>query len=180
MVPANGARSRPPALAVVKRALALAAVWWTLTAGDLRGWWIGVPVVLAATAAGVRLHPPPAAWRLHARGLAGFVPYFVWRSCRGSVDVAWRALHPRLPIAPAFHTLALSLPAEGPSRVFFADAANLLPGTLSAGLAGDALTIHVLNAASPTVRSDLRRLEEKVAAVFGVDLPEAGDERSAG
>ena len=151
------------------RAALFAFLWWVLTEGDSRSWLIGVPVVLAAAAATVALNPS-SRWRLSLAGLAGFVPHFLWRSIVGSVDVAWRAFHPSLPISPALIRYPLGLPADGPARVFFAGVVNLLPGTLSAELHDDSMTIHLLNGESPSAPADLRRLEQKVGALFGLPV----------
>ncbi len=145
-----------------------AGLWWLLTGGEARSWLIGAPVVLAAAAATVAL-APPYSWTLSPRGVAGFLPYFVWRSAVGGFDVALRALSPSLPIAPALERYVLQLPADGPARVFFANTVNLLPGTLSAELDDEAVLVHVLYASSDTAR-ELQRLEGKVAALFGVTL----------
>ena len=169
-LPAPGTRDGNQVLASGLRRTALFAfLWWTLTAADSHSWIIGVPVVLAATAASLALSPP-SRWRISLAGLAGFIPYFTWRSMAGSVDVAWRVLHPRLPISPSFEEYPLRLPAEGPARVFFADIVSLLPGTLSAELRADSMTIHVLNGDSPNASTELQRLELKVGALFGLQL----------
>ena len=124
---------------------------------------------------------PASRWRLSPINLAIFVPYFIWHSMKGSFDVAWRALHPGLPISPSLERFPFRLPAEGPPRVFFASVVNLLPGTLSAELHDDSVTIHLLNGASPGALKQLHRLELRVGALFGLrlraspDLPERTD-----
>jgi multicomponent Na+:H+ antiporter subunit E len=91
----------------------------------------------------------------------------------GSVDVAWRALHPRLPISPSLEEYALHLPSEGPARVFFANIVSLLPGTLSTELRNGSMMIHVLSTEPVDAVTELRRLERKVGALFGLELPAA-------
>lgn len=158
------------------RAALFALLWWMLTEGDARSWLIGVPVVLAAAVAAVTLNPL-SRWRLSLAGLAGFVPHFLWRSIVGSFDVAWRAFHPSLPISPALTRYPLGLPADGPARVFFAGIVNLLPGTLSAEFHDDSMTIHLLTGESPAALADLRRLEQKVGALFGLPFVSSSDSR---
>ena len=158
------------------RAAGFAFVWWMLTGGDLRSWLVGIPVVLAAAAAAATLSPTRRV-RIRPLALGEFVVYFIWRSMVGSFDVAWRALHPRLPISPAVWEYRLRLPEEGPARVFFAGVMNLLPGTLSAELHDRSVTIHLLNGRSRAARADVSRLERRVGAVFGHDVPV---ERSSG
>lgn len=153
-----------------RRALLYAGLWWLLTGGAATSWIVGVPAAIAAAAASVALHPH-SRWRLNPVGLARFIPHFLARSLVGSIDVAWRALHPGLPIAPAVIRYPLALPAGGPSRVFMAGAINLLPGTLCGVLDDDGMDVHVLNGASPSVAADIERLEERVAHLFDLPLP---------
>ena len=158
----------------LSRGALFAFLWWVLTGGDSRSWLIGAPVVLAAAAAAVALNPS-SRWRFSPAGLAGFVPHFLWRSIVGSVDVAWRAFHPSLPISPALTRYPLGLPADGPARVFFAGIVNLLPGTLSAELHDDSMTIHLLNGESPAALAGLQKLEQKVGALFGLQFVSSSD-----
>jgi multicomponent Na+:H+ antiporter subunit E len=53
------------------------------------------------------------------------------------LDVAWRALHPALPIEPQFQRFRLHLP-EGQPRTLMVSVLSLMPGTLSAELEDDA------------------------------------------
>jgi multicomponent Na+:H+ antiporter subunit E len=158
--------------AVVRRVPVFAFLWWILAGGSPASWLLGLPVVLAAAILSVAVSPA-SSWRISVRGLALFLPYFVWRSMVGSVDVAWRALHPGLPISPALARFPLRLDAHSPARVFFADVVSLLPGTLSADLQGGTLLVHVLSATVPEAIEELRRLEARAAAVFGLTLPAA-------
>ncbi|MFN4261545.1 MAG: Na+/H+ antiporter subunit E [Gemmataceae bacterium] len=154
------------------RSAILAVPWWVLTGGEPNSWIIGAPAVLAAAAASVALDTATG-WHVRLAGLLRFVPFFLWRTLIGSIDVAWRALHPRLPIAPELATYSLRLPAEGPARVFFANTVNLLPGTLSAELCAHEVIVHVLTGDVP-IQDKLQPLEEAVAALFGHELASSG------
>lgn len=145
------------------RAVLFALLWWILTDGATDSWSVGVPVVLFATLASVALLPP-FSWSLV--GIVRFVPFFFWRSLYGGVDVARRALHPRLPISPDMYEHRWRLP-PGLPRVFMANAVSLLPGTLSAEMDEECLRIHVLYE-TRTFAEDLSVLEKKVAGVFGL------------
>ena len=92
----------------------------------------------------------------------------VRESLRGGVDVALRALHPRLPLAPALLAYDLRL-APGLARIFMVNVVSLLPGTLSADLSGSGLSVHVLDRNLP-VQHQLQALEQQVAMLFGVSL----------
>lgn len=141
-----------------------ALLWWGLVEGEVRqAHWAAVAVGAGVAASFVLV--PPERSRGRWRGLARFVPYFLWQSVQAGADVAWRALHPRLPIDPGFIEYPLELSGED-ERVFFTDALSLLPGTLGVELRRDSVRIHVLNRAVP-VQDRLRELEEYVAGLFG-------------
>lgn len=161
-------RSWPLIQCGLLRVALFSLLWWVLTGGERSSWLIGVPAVLAASLVTVGLGPLPRS-RVHVLGLARFLPFFIWRTLLGSADVAWRALHPRLPISPSLEIYPLRLPAEGPARVFFANAVNLVPGTLCAELHEQSVTVHVLNGGRRAL-DKLEELEVLVAALFGHEL----------
>jgi len=147
------------------RAALFTLVWWTLTDGAKSSWLVGVPVVLFATLVSVILLPP-FSWSLI--GVVRFIPFFLWRSLCGGIDVARRALHPRLLILPALFDYRWRLP-PGLPRVFMANTVSLLPGTLSAELGEEFLRVHVLDETG-AFAEELRVLEKQVADVFGLKL----------
>ena len=151
------------------RTVLFALMWWILTEGAMDSWLVGVPVVVLAVLASEALLPA-ASWSLS--GIVRFIPFFLWRSLCGGVDVARRALHPRLPISPALIDHQWRLPAGLP-RVFMANTVSLLPGTLSVELNEDTLCIHVLDNNS-AFASELNVVEERVAALFGLALVDHG------
>lgn len=147
------------------RVVILAILWWVLTDGDWRAFLFGGPVIVMIAA--WQFREAAASGRTpHLGTWAGFVVFYIWRSLGGGCDVAWRALHWRLPIDPTVLSYRFSLPADGPARVFFANAVSLLPGTLSASWEGDELHVHIL-ADSKRSRARLRELEDRVAILFG-------------
>ena len=150
---------------VILRALWLALLWWMLTDGAVDSWPIGVPVVLLALYVSVKLMPA-ASWSL--TGIARFVPFFLWHSLRGGVDVAGRALRPQLPISPALIDWPWQLP-PGLPRVLMANTVSLLPGTLSAELNDRFLRVHVLDD-SGSYPAELRAIEARVAGLLGLKV----------
>jgi multicomponent Na+:H+ antiporter subunit E len=82
--------------------------------------------------------------RLRVTALPLYLPGFLWRSLKGGVDVAWRVLHPRLPIAPAFMRHHCRETDET-ARVLFCDAMTLMPGSLGIRLEGYDLDLHLLS-----------------------------------
>ena len=149
----------------VFRTVVFALLWWILTAGAMSSWLVGAPVVLCAVfASGALL--PGVSWSLS--GIIRFVPFFLWRSLYGGVDVARRALHPRLPISPGLLDYRWRLP-PGLPRVFMANTVSLLPGTLSAELDDAYLRVHVLDETG-AFAAELQVVEARVAQLFGLSL----------
>jgi len=154
------------------RAVAFTFMWWMLTAGSVNSWLVGAPVVLVATLISMVLVPP---FSCSVVGSVRFVPFFIWHSLRGGADVAWRAFHPKMPIAPGLVEFPLRLP-PGMSRVFMVNTVSLLPGTLSVELGANRLKVHVLDTRK-NVLSELIRLEQIIAKMFNTSLQDAkGDE----
>ena len=140
-------------------------LWWVLTEGATNSWLVGAPAVLLAVLASEVLLQG-VSWSLP--GAVRFVPFFLWHSLHGGVDVARRALHPRLPISPQLFDYRWRLP-PGLPRVFMANTVSLLPGTLSAELGKEYLRVHVLDQAG-TFASGLAVVESRVARLFGLSL----------
>ena len=154
---------------IVSRGVVFSLIWWSLADGAAPSWWIGVPaVLLALIASAVLLPPAPFIWYEFVR----FVPFFLLRSLLGGADVAWRAFHPGMPIAPDLIAYPLRLP-PGLPRVFMANTVSLLPGTLSAELGENGLTVHVLDKRKDFL-SELEAVEHSVARMFGVALNAPG------
>ncbi|MEN8177828.1 MAG: Na+/H+ antiporter subunit E [Pseudomonadota bacterium] len=150
---------------IISRGLLFSIIWWVLSDGSASSWWIGVPAVLLAVIASIALVPPV---RLAWVGFIRFVPFFFMHSLMGGADVAWRAFHPDLPIAPDLIEYPLRLP-PGLPQVFMANTVSLLPGTLSAELDRGVLQVHVLDRRKDFL-AGLEAVEQSVARVFGVSL----------
>lgn len=148
------------------RTAVLAGIWWIISAASSASWAVGLPVVIIAALLSTRLQAEDEL-RVRMIPLLKFIPFFLFESARGGIDVARRAYSPRLPLAPGFVRYPTRLPA-GPSRTFFACCVSLLPGTLSARIDEHALQLHVLDNTSPLIEQ-LNILEAKVAGIFGTD-----------
>ncbi len=146
-------------------------IWWILTDGNIHSWWIGVPAVVLAVWVSIRLGLPV---QMNGYAILKFIPFFFMRSLLGGIDVARRAYHPMLPIAPAFIEYPLRIP-PGLPRVLMANIASLLPGTLSAGINQDILTVHVLDCRND-IYPELAEVEQHVARIFvmGLQASEGG------
>lgn len=148
------------------RIVPFALLWWLLTLGSFESWGVGVLVVLAATAASLRLQPnglPVSPLRL-----LPFAIFFLKQSIKGGVQVALLALRPRLLLRPATLDIPLRLRHE-PAQVFFGSLIGLMPGTICIGLDGNRLRVHVLDRGM-FAEQEVRAAEAQVARLFRVGL----------
>lgn len=147
------------------RVASFAIAWWAFTEGDWREWEVGAIVVATATAASLYILPLRS-WRWSLRGLMAFTPYFLYQSVLGGFDVAWRALHVRMPLHPKCEQYETRLPAHLP-RVFLVWTISLLPGTASIRLKDKQVTIHVL-IDTEGFQDRMKDLEDRIGRIFGV------------
>ncbi len=162
---ASGLRPRWHQRLVLPGSFAL--LWWAL-AGDRPGsWWLGIPLVAVAT--GLAARETSLVWRISPLALLRFLPFLLWKALTGGADVARRAFDPRLPIDPGFLTLRLRL--SGDAAVLLTSMLSLSPGTLTAELEGDRVTLHVVDRLGP-VEEQVRATEAAVARLLGVSLVE--------
>ena len=140
-------------------------LWWILTDGTASSWWLGAPAVLLATAISARVLPPSTiVWS----AIPEFVIFFLLHSLLGGLDVARRVFQPDMPIAPTLYEYSLRLPAGLP-QVFLANSIGLLPGTLSAELERDVLTVHILDE-NNSFLTEIETLERKIARIFALSI----------
>ncbi len=144
-------------------ALILAAIWLLLSGGAASSWVIGAPAIALASWAASRLRVMGSA-DISPRGFALFVPFFVWESVRGGVDVARRVLSPSPKLVPGFHQYTMTL-MDPHAQLLFVNSVSLLPGTLAADLSGTRVRVHTLDMAADTT-AELARLERRVADVY--------------
>ena len=158
---------------VLMWAAMLALIWAALNPGDHKSWLVGLPVVIMATVAALRLHSPvPRQFSL--TGALHFAAFYIHQSFRGGWDVARRALSPALPLNPGVLTYRMRLRDE-PAQVLLVNVISLLPGTVSAGLENGTVTLHALDASSAIIE-ETRMLEDRIAAMFSLELKEESHE----
>jgi multicomponent Na+:H+ antiporter subunit E len=142
----NVALSRP----AVVRAGGFFVLWIMLTGGNPADLGAGAVAALTATWASVSLLPPGTN-RVRPVALTGLTLRFLRQSVVAGVDVARRALDPRLPLHLGFVVYPTGLP-RGPGRSMFTTVMSLLPGTVPTGSdEKGGLLIHCLDVAQPVV-----------------------------
>jgi len=134
----------------ISRGAGFFCFWLVLTDADTGDLAAGLAAAVAATWASLRLMPAQQ-WSLRPIKLAEFVLHFLRQSIVAGVDVAQRALDPRLRLRPGFVVYHAHLP-PGTARDAFCAIMSLLPGTLPCGPAeGNGLTVHCLDVTQPVV-----------------------------
>ena len=115
-----------------------------------------------------RLGLPPLSitrmWRLGVFFLVLFVEIV-----KANIDVAWRVLHPRLPINPGIVVIKTEL-SQDVAKVFLANSITLTPGTFTLDIIGDTLLVHWIDVKSKDTAEATRliagRFEKHLKAVF--------------
>ena len=160
---ATMARSASPRRSALIRGAAFFILWLVLAqsakAADLA---VGVFAAICATWVSLSLLPPSAS-RLRLTRLILLVPHFLWQSVRAGIDVAGRALAPRVRLHTGFVRFPSGLPA-GQARNTFTTITSLLPGTVPCGEEEGAIVYHCLDTTQP-VLNQLADEERRLAAV---------------
>jgi len=71
-----------------------------------------------------------------------YVPVFLWECLKANIDVAYRVLHPDLPINPGIVKVHTTLKSDT-ALTFLANSITLTPGTLSVDVDGPKGTLYV-------------------------------------
>lgn len=137
-------------------------LWLVLSGADPVSWVMGIPAVIAAVGVSF-IFTPAATHTINPAAALLFIPYFIGLSVVSGLDVMRRTFSREPRINPGIFTYRTGL--EGGSRILLANIISLLPGTLSADLKDDAITIHVLDREIPAEQS-ICDLEARIASIF--------------
>src|SRR4051794_26877015 len=137
------------------RAAGFLVLWLVLAGADPADLPAAAVAVVAATWTSLRLLPPGSS-RLAPSALAKLTLRFAYQSVAAGVDVAKRALDPRLPLRPGFVRYPVRFPP------------SLLPGTVPAGAERGHIIYHCLDVEQP-VMSQLAAEEAALARALGHD-----------
>jgi multicomponent Na+:H+ antiporter subunit E len=129
--------------ALATRAAAFYALWIVLIGTAPADLAAGVLAAGAAAWVSVVLSPPSPRRRRWGGTLA-LAHYFLWKSLVAGIDVAWRALAPRVRVNPGFLAYPTRLP-RGADRNAFATFTSLMPGTVPCAEEDGRLIYHCLD-----------------------------------
>lgn len=159
-------------LIVAKRFTLLFALWLVLTLNEPSALLVGVLAAAISSVISMKLLPPGRR-QVRLATVARLAPGFAWASLLGGLDVARRALHPRLPLNPKWIAYPVRLP-PGAARVSLGSELSLMPGTLAAGGRGNTLYVHCLDSGQ-AVEQQIKEEEKRVAETIGITLEKPDD-----
>ncbi|MFQ5867257.1 MAG: Na+/H+ antiporter subunit E [bacterium] len=98
-----------------------------------------------------------------------YVPIFLWECIKANFDVAYRVLHPRMPIHPGIVKVKTQLKSDM-AKACLANSITMTPGTLSVDTKDEYLYIHWINVRSQEVPEATKlivgRFEKILAKIF--------------
>jgi len=98
-----------------------------------------------------------------------YLPVFFYYVVVANLDVAYRVLHPDMPIRPGIVKVRTSLTSDM-GRTFLANSITLTPGTLTVDIVGDHLYIHWINITTEDPQEEtaiiVRRFERILRRIF--------------
>ena len=98
-----------------------------------------------------------------------YLVIFTWECIKANFDVAYRVLHPAMPIKPGIVKVRLELKSDF-ARTMLANSITMTPGTISVDIVGDDLYVHWIYISSddPAVysRKIAGRFEKYIKKIF--------------
>ncbi len=138
--------------------------WQEVATGALLS--LALALFFARSYAGLGLPPLSIArlWRLGVYFLVLFAEIV-----KANIDVAYRVLHPKLPINPGIVVIKTEL-SQDVAKVLLANSITLTPGTFTLDIIGDTLLVHWIDVKSEDTAEATRliagRFEKHLKAVF--------------
>ncbi|NCO24736.1 MAG: cation:proton antiporter [Candidatus Infernicultor aquiphilus] len=98
---------------------------------------------------------------------AYYLPIFLWECFKANLDVAYRVLHPRLPINPGIVKVKVELKTDT-ALTFLANSITLTPGTMSVDIDKDngILYIHWIDVKTKDIESTTRIIVERFEKIL--------------
>jgi multicomponent Na+:H+ antiporter subunit E len=161
---APGSAPGASARVALSRGAGFLLLWVALIGTSASDLIAGVLAAAASTWVSLALLPPEP-HRVRLIALLWLLPHFLLKSVVAGVDVARRALDPRLPLRTGFIAYTARFRSRA-VRNAFASYTSLLPGTLPVQDDGETLLYHCLDIDQP-VAAELAREETALAQVIG-------------
>jgi len=166
-------RDRRTWAAALGRGVTYLVVWMVIAGGDADDLLPGLGAAALATWASLRLMPPdPTGGRVRWLAALRLLARFVRVSVLAGLDVARRALSPRMRLAPDYVRYRPQLPPSD-ARSLFQAMTSQMPGTIPSGTEpSGAIAYHCLDASQP-VAGQLAEEESRLLEALGGALGSA-------
>jgi len=98
-----------------------------------------------------------------------YIPIFFWEMFKANFDVAYRVLHPKMPIRPGIVQIKTDLKSDI-AKLILGNSITLTPGTLTVEIIEDNLLIHWINVKDEDIKkaTDIigKRFEKYLKVIF--------------
>jgi multicomponent Na+:H+ antiporter subunit E len=94
-----------------------------------------------------------------------FLPIFFWEMIKANIDVAYRVLHPKMPINPGLVKIKTHLTSEM-AKAFLANAITLTPGTTTVDIRGDEIYVHWIDVKTTDMEEATNLISKKYEAII--------------
>lgn len=96
-----------------------------------------------------------------------YIPVFLWECIKANLDVAYRVVHPDLPISPGIVKVRTALKSEL-ALTFLANSITLTPGTMCVDIDKDkgVLYIHWINVKNPDIEGATKLIVGKFERIL--------------
>jgi len=115
------------------------------------------------TRVGMFLQPKRYAW------LLGYIFIFLWECIKANFDVAYRVLHPGMPIKPGIVKVQLNIKSDL-AKTMLANSITMTPGTIAVDVIDDVMYVHWIYVSSedPAVYTEKvsGRFEKYIKKIF--------------
>jgi multicomponent Na+:H+ antiporter subunit E len=173
-------RSRRAWATALRRGAAYFALWMVIAGADTEDLLPGLGAAALAAWASLRLMPPdPVGGSVRWLAALALFARFVRVSILAGLDVAQRALAPRMRLSPGYVHYRPQLPPSDARSLFLAMTSQM-PGTIPSGTEpSGAISYHCLDASQP-VASQLAEEEARLLVALGGALGSSVDGDSTG
>ncbi|MBN1425359.1 Na+/H+ antiporter subunit E [Candidatus Fermentibacteria bacterium] len=138
---------------------------WSLAPSDIAAG-VFFSIVIAVVLSDIYPDNPQAAFEPRRWFWAAvYVPYFFYYMVRANLDVAYRVVHPDMPIRPGIVKVRTTLKGDL-GRTALANSITLTPGTLSVDIIDDCLYVHWINVSTLDAEEQTMLIVEKFERIL--------------
>lgn len=96
-----------------------------------------------------------------------YVIVLLWEIVRANLDVAYRVIHPKMPIRPGIVVIRTRLKSDI-AKMILANSITLTPGTFTLDVIGDELLIHWINVKSEDTDEATKMIGQRFERYLGM------------